>query len=148
MLTVVLAGAQPTDSSNEVIALCAVLSVILTVLFAVNSTLKDRQRAAERLAEKAAKTDSDHDAVNAAQYAELRDGLRDLSVAMIGTQDKDGMPGTDGFVQRQERHNEHVDRELTDANGGGTLRGAVRALRGEIATVKKDIATVRKEVSP
>jgi hypothetical protein len=130
-----VAAASGGIDSGQIIAFTSVAGVAVTILVAYNSFLKDRSNRRDEAREK----QSEEDEVQTAHYQALKDTVDHLAVAMVGRPAKDGLPPIKGFVDEQREFNVKVESELTDVNGGGTLRGAVQALRRQVAAMQKEI---------
>lgn len=58
-----------------------------------------------------------------------------------------GIPGVEGFVQRQERHNRRVDGELTTTNSGGTVKGSLAQMRTDLTSVQDSVDDLTDQVA-
>jgi hypothetical protein len=124
--------------SAQVLAASALATLALGMGLALNSWLKDRKNEDEG-------TQRREDV----RYGELKDEVTSLRIAMVGSppDPKRGIPGVDGFVQEQRRHNKRVDTELATSNSGGTLKGSLIAMRSDLTAVQESMDGLSDQVA-
>lgn len=134
-----------TLSNNGIVALCAVVTVALSAYVVVNSFLKDR----EKKENKAKAREEDVREEDQGVVARIGETVDHLTLTLVGRlpDPTTGLPGIDGFMQRQEKHNAVVMEELTTTNGGGTLKGSLGMLRTEVSDMRTDVDGIKQQVA-
>lgn len=131
-------------NANEVLAFAAVISLAVTGGFTWYQISKDRAEKAAKSKEKAAADNS----TDRNEVKELADLVNRFMIAVIGrpADPKMGLPKIDGFVQEQQAHNTQVDAtlmqlrtEMNDENGGGTIKGGLKALRLDVRSMQQTV---------
>jgi hypothetical protein len=133
--------------NEQILAFCAVATLALGISLAVNSRLKDRGDRQERARDEDEAEDERYRLLREfiiSQINTVRVDLDNLTVALFGRpQDPArGIPGVEGFTQRQEHHNHLVDEELRTVNGGGTLKGALSKLQTDFGTLQHSVTAL------
>lgn len=137
--------------ADQILAFCGVASLALAISLAVNSRLKDRGDRQDREREEDDARERSEDeryarlrAFIVEQIGQVRTDLDNLTVALFGRpEDKArGVPGVEGFAQRQEHHNQLVDEELRTNNGGGTIKGALAQLQTDFGKLASSVTAL------
>lgn len=128
-----------TIGNDTIVAIASVGATVVALAVAYNSWLKDR---GEKKEKEQAAIDDDF-TVDREQIRQIRQILDHLVLTVIGRpEDKStGLPGIDGFMQRQEAHNKFVDGELSQ-NGGGSVKDAVVKMCATVETLQGQVATL------
>ncbi len=137
-------------TSDQIIAISALASVVIALVLALNSWLKDRGERQDRERDEDRAEDRRYRELQALvekKFNQVRDQVDHLTVSMVGrpADEHRGIPGVDGFVQRQDRHNKRVDEELRTSNGGGTIKGSLARLRLDVTDLKASVDRLVEE---
>lgn len=143
-----------TWGANQDLVLVGIASLVLTFAITLNGQLKDR----DRVKEKRHADEKKGELAEERKFRELREHVdskvgevaqqvTDLAVKLVGTPGNPrlNISPTEGFVQRQERHNHRVDEELRTTNGGGTIKGSLGQLRTDLAELRSEVAELSQQ---